>query len=254
MSDRKGFKKKDGMKTNANGWMTTFSDLMSLLLTFFILLYSMSTIDVIKFKNISYSLQAVLMGEGQPQITEGMKNESPIPIDENETVSEDQLESTVKEEILVMYDKIKEFVEQENLEAEVSVQLHKNGVYIDIKDVILFESGKADIKRNGKEILNTLAKLFDQFHNEIIIEGRTDNVPMSNELYPTNWELSSARAIAVVRYLCEGKDIDPSRLSAIGYGEYRPVVPNDSVEHKAQNRRVNILILVDEESEEIDDN
>ena len=232
------------------GWMATFSDLMTLLLTFFILLYSMSTIDAVKFRNISYSLQAVLMGEGRPQITEGQKNETPIPLDENKQQSEEPIESDVKDEILQMYQTVKEYVEQEQLQAQVSIAIHKTGVYIDIKDIILFESGKADIKNGGKDVLDKLVGLFNEFNNEIVIEGRTDDVPSNTLFYPTNWELSTARAVSVVRYLSETKGLSPSRLSAVGYGEYRPIVPNDSVENRAQNRRVNILIIVDEESGE----
>lgn len=244
-----GFKKKEKKNgISSPGWMSTFSDLMTLLLTFFILLYSMSTIDAVKFRNISYSLQAVLMGEGQPKITEGQKNETPIPLDENKQQSEEIIESDVKEEILEMYQTVKEYVEQEQLQAQVSIAVHKTGVYIDIKDVILFESGKADIKQGGKNVLDKLVGLFNEFNNEIVIEGRTDDVPSNTLFYPTNWELSTARAVSVVRYLSEDRGLDPSRLSASGYGEYRPVAPNDSVENRAQNRRVNILIIVDEES------
>ena len=82
-----------------------------------------------------------------------------------------------------------------------------------------------------------------------MIEGYTDDVPMASGVYDTNWELSTARAVSVVRYLVEEENIDPNRLSAVGYGEYRPIVPNDSVENRAKNRRVNILIIFDEESD-----
>lgn len=250
MSKRRSSNKKE-KGSSGGGWIATFSDLMTLLLTFFILLYSMSTIDTIKFKNISYSLQAVLMGEGQPTINDGAKNDDPIPIDDSKEVSEID-ETTIKEQILVMYEKVREYIDEEGLKAEVSVSANKRGVYVDIKEAILFESGSAEIKGSGKKVLSQLEKLFNDFSNEIVVEGHTDNVPINRIKYPSNWELSSARAISVVRYLSEKKRIKPSRLSAIGYGEYRPIVNNNSDKNRALNRRVNILIIINDESGEID--
>ncbi|HSP46523.1 MAG TPA: OmpA family protein, partial [Clostridiaceae bacterium] len=88
--------------------------------------------------------------------------------------------------------------------------------------------------------------LFLQFENEIVVEGHTDNVPMRSATYPTNWELSAGRALAVVRYLSEVKAVPENRLAAIGYGEYRPIIGNDSPANRALNRRVNLLIIIEE--------
>lgn len=230
------------------GWMTTFSDLMSLLLTFFILLYSMSSIDVIKFRNISYSLQAVLAGEGQTTIFEGQDSDAKIP-DESKTVDSILEESQIKESTLRMYNQVSKFIEDEGLEADVTVSANRKGVFVDIKEAILFESGQADIKQGGKHVLDKLEKLFLSFPNEIVVEGHTDNVPINSSKYPSNWELSSDRALNVVRYLSETKSVPEDRLCATGYGEFRPIAPNDTPENRAQNRRVNLLIIMDDEGE-----
>jgi len=117
---------------------------------------------------------------------------------------------------------------------------------VNIKEVILFEPGEAALKDGGKALLDTLEGLFLQFENEIVVEGHTDNVPNRSVFYPTNWELSAGRAMSVVRYLIEVKTVPAQRLSAIGYGEYRPIAANDTEANRALNRRVNLLIIMEE--------
>lgn len=249
---RKRFKNKENKSSGSASWMTTFSDLMSLLLTFFILLYSMSTIDLEKFKSISYSLQSILTGLGEPTIIEGQDSKEPIFFYEDND-DDDSSNITMKEEILVMYDKVQDYIANEELDAKVSVSMNKRGVFVDIKEAILFPSGSAEIKESGLRVLKQLEGLINDFNNDIVIEGHTDDVPIRSILYPSNWELSTARAVSVVRYLSEVEKVNPKRLSAIGYGEYRPIVPNDNNENRGINRRVNILIIFDEESDDVND-
>lgn len=216
-------------------WMTTFSDLMSLLLTFFILLFSMSSISADKFDNIASSFQSVLSGSGGDSILEG-----------KESIIELSQEYMKNKE---MYDKVSNYLDHGELGSNVSVNMNAKGVFVEMKEAILFEPGSASLKPEGIEVLQQLEGLINDFNNDLVIEGYTDDVPMSSPRFPTNWELSTARAVSVVRYLSEVEDVDPERLSAVGYGEYRPMVPNDSVENRANNRRVNILIIFDEESD-----
>lgn len=245
---RRGFKKKDdGGK--APGWITTFSDLMSLLLTFFILLYSMSNVDAAKFKSVSDSLTSILSGLGQTSIVEDQIADAILSEAENgyENLIQD---ITVRQEILEMYDKVQDYVNLEELDAKVSVTMNRRGVFVDIKEAILFEPGSAEIKETGIIVLKQLEGLINDFENDIVIEGHTDNIPMKTAVYPSNWELSTGRAVSVVRFLSEVEKVDPKRLSAIGYSEYRPIASNDSRENRAINRRVNILIIFDEESDD----
>lgn len=250
-------KKRKQQETSGGGgapaWMATFSDMMTLLLTFFILLYSISSVDAVKFKNISESLQSVLMGEKNSSILEEEGTVEDIPLDEpkfdeseapDEVVPEDE-QLRVDKETLDMYEKVEEYVTEKGLLADVTVSLNENGVFVNIKEAILFEPGRASLIAGGQELLDSLEDLFLQFENKIVVEGHTDDVPMSSAMYPSNWELSSGRAIQVVRYLSEVKSIPNSRLSAVAYGEYRPMVPNDSAENRALNRRVNLLIIME---------
>ena len=142
-----------------------------------------------------------------------------------------------------MLDIVSDFVEREGLEAEVTLRADRRGVIIEIKDTILFDPGKAELKKNSREILDKITLLIQEFENKIIIEGHTDNVPINTYRFPTNWELSAIRATTVVRYFIEERGVDPERLSVAGYGEYQPIAPNDSPENRSLNRRVNILIV-----------
>jgi chemotaxis protein MotB len=108
---------------------------------------------------------------------------------------------------------------------------------------LLFDSGKSDLKPRGMTLLDTLAERLRTMPNEIRVEGHTDNIPIATALYPSNWELSSARATTVGRYFAEHSDIAPIRLSAAGYGEFRPVALNDTREGRARNRRVDLVVM-----------
>lgn len=232
--------------------MTTFSDLMTLLLTFFILLYSFSTLDAIKFKNVASALQNVLLGEAKPTIfpnevppgEEPVMDPVPMPVTEEQSEVQDDA-------LLELYQIVQSYVELEELEAEISVKTNLRGVIIDINERVLFDSGKAELKEESLEILDKVAVLINQFENELIIEGHTDNNPIHTAQFDSNWELSVIRAVNVLRYFTEMKAVSSERISAAGYGEYRPIQSNNTALGRAYNRRVNILILVDSTEEEL---
>ena len=243
-------RKKRGGAEGPSGseWLQTYSDTMTLLLTFFILLYAFSTIDAVKLKQISSALQNLLTGQGSTSIFDYNLETGNVPIVGEETqtnpveVGETNGEPT-------MYEQILEFIKENNLEAVVTITKDSRGIIIQLRDNILFESGSAEIKDNSKQILEKISTLILRFDNEIIIEGHTDNVPIHNARFDSNWELYSARAINVLKYFVNVKKVDPYRVSAHGYGEYKPVMPNDTAEHRAANRRVDILIVTKEQKE-----
>ena len=247
---RRSLNKKESGGGGSPAWMTTFSDLMSLLLTFFILLYSMSTVDVQKFKNITYSLKQALTGIGGTSILDGEISNEMIPIEDTKEIGEDAVEELIPVEIIDMYEKVSNYLIENSLDANVSVKMSSQGVLVNIKDAILFDSGSSQLKESGLDLLKSLEGLINDFNNDIVIEGHTDNIPINMGLYPTNWELSTARAVSVVRYLSEAENIDPSRLSARGYGEYSPITKNDTPSNRALNRRVNLFIVFDKEGED----
>lgn len=244
MSRRKNKRgQSDETPKNSGGWIVTFSDLMSLLLTFFILLFSMSTIDETKFEEASQSIQGVLSGQSSPDILDN----------ENNSIDKDFNLDNYKSGIEGMYDEVVGYIQEEDLNSDVSVNMNEKGVFVDIKEAILFDTGSAEIKDSGLEVLQKLAKLINNLENQIVVEGHTDNIPINNYKYPSNWELSTDRAVSVVRYFSEKEKVDPQRLAAVGYGSFNPIGPNDTEQQRAANRRVNILIIFEKESDDADD-
>ncbi|MGI6452780.1 MAG: OmpA family protein [Syntrophomonadaceae bacterium] len=228
------FKKKK--KKEDPGWMMTFSDMMTLLLVFFVLLYSFSVVDIVKFQRFLASFQGVGILERGPEAMEQDKEKDfEIPLEAEADLSN-------SEALYETYLIVEEYIRENNMEMEVSVRLDERGVVLEIKDEILFASGQADLKPDALVVLQSLSGLLRYIPNTISVEGHTDNRPIHNARFPSNWELSTARALAVVRYLSENLGLSPDRFCAVGYGEYRPVAKNDSAENMARNRRVNIVI------------
>ncbi|MDN6625701.1 MAG: flagellar motor protein MotB [Pisciglobus halotolerans] len=236
-------RKKDPAPESSGGWITTFSDLMSLLLTFFILLFSMSVISDDKFTQASQSINTALNASSGILPGELSTIEEAVP-------AEPVDEEAVPQELMEMYDTVIGYLEDKGLNAEVDVRVDSEGLYMTIQESILFASGKAVVSVLGKETLNDLSVIIQKFDNKVIIEGYTDNVPNAKSGYETNWELSTARSVSVLRYLSEEQQIEPARLSAKGYGEYSPIAPNDTKKNQARNRRVNIVMLYENTKEE----
>ncbi|RDY24539.1 chemotaxis protein MotB [Romboutsia maritimum] len=215
-------------EVNTEAWITTYSDTITLLLTFFILLYSMAEVDKEKMQQVSDAMQTQMVGEVN------VKGDKPI----KEPISDYD----------ALVDKVNKSVKSNNLTDVVKVRQEEKGVVLQLDESILFDPGMADLKENSKAVLNSINVLLTDMKNDILVEGHTDNVPMHTEKYGSNWELSTARAVSVIRYFIEGKGLDPAKFTAKGYGEYKPLVENTTPENKAINRRVDILIVEQKET------
>jgi chemotaxis protein MotB len=233
-----------GEQLRGDEWIATYSDTITLILTFFILLYSFSTIDAVKLRQISSALQSVLTGNPNTSIMDFDMKYGEVPVVGDITDIESIID--IGKDTTNMYQKIMEFIDENNLHSSVEIKEDSRGVIIELSDNILFQSARADLKPESKEILAKISDLIMTFDNTIIVEGHTDNIPMRSPMFDSNWELSAARAVSVLRYLVEVKGNDPKRFTAQGYGEYHPIVPNDSVQNRSLNRRVNILIVASE--------
>jgi len=241
-------------KKNEGGapeWMVTYSDMVTLLLTFFVLLYSFSNIDLQKFNAFlaSFQGQGILSFGNAPfeEFASGTEFEAA----ERPLASEATSILTIDTKTSEVVEMVQSFIAEMGLDAEINVYEVKQGIALNIKDRILFDSGKADLKSNAKKLLDPLAKLFGMMQQEIWVEGHTDNRPINTKEYPTNWELSTARASRVIRYFVEKKGLDPRRFAAIGYGEFKPLVPNNSLSNMQQNRRVVMIIRLPETETEV---
>lgn len=233
-----------------NGWLATYADTITLLMTFFVLLYSMSTLDAVKFKSVSSSLSGVLSGKKSSSILEWNMNNGDVPVVGKIVPSKKTNSKRSPREIV---DNLTKILEDNNLKDKVAIKDDSRGLMLEIKDKILFESGKADLKSNSIEVLNVLAEYIKEIPNDILIEGHTDNIPISNYKYKDNWDLSAARASSVTRYFTSIKGMDSTRFYAMFLGEYHPVADNNNNENRAMNRRVNILILNDSSNEKVGD-
>lgn len=234
--------KQEECEAGAPAWMATFADMSTLLLCFFILLFSFSTIDVQKFKALIQSFQ------GSAGILE---SGTALEIDEYITEAmEDELTTAERQEMedfIMLQGVLEEYLESYDLDSDVLVTQETAGLLLRFKDNVLFDSGKAELKPRSKEILEDISVFLQSpefVEKSIRVEGHTDNVKIvRNILYPTNWELSTGRASNVVRYFIEEIGMTPQRFSIGGYGEYHPIAPNDTDENKSKNRRVDIVIL-----------
>lgn len=244
MSRRKA--KEDDIDTNS--WLGTYSDTITLLLTFFVLLYSYSSVDAQKFKQISSALQGVFNGKSSNQVLDFNMNNGEMPIVGSQNQSNGK-NLNASENVKATYEKLQKQVKDEKLDKYINIKVDSRGYIFEIKDKILFETGKADLKTDSIPVLDFITKYIQKIPNEIIIEGHTDNVPISNYKYKDNIDLSSDRANNVARFFINNKKVDPKRIRPMGLGEYHPIVPNNSDSNRAKNRRVNVLIVTNTKKE-----
>lgn len=230
-------KNKDEGGLTGEEWLTTYSDTVTLLLTFFILLYTSSIVDTTKLKGISKEFQNMFSSDSGQKVFQVADNTGELADGEGTT------------DVFSVYDKVKEFIDEKDLQASLQIKEDERGVILQIKDSILFNSGEAELKNNSLPMLSTISELIEKIPNNIIVEGHTDNVPINNYIFKSNWELSASRAVNVVRFFTENKSQNPKRFTASGYGEFKPIAANDSEENKAKNRRVNILLVVPEKED-----
>lgn len=222
---------------NTMTWLLTYSDMITLLLTFFVLLLTMSSLEVAKVKEFqTATVNAMgIMLEGK---TAEMRPDQIVA--SGERIDEKMLKT---ERFLKQYAGLKTKLLKEYERGDVEFKKLERGMSITLRDDLLFKSGEAAVSPAGISILSTISESFKDFDGEVMVEGHTDNLPIKTEAFPSNWELSTARAVSVLRQFSDNLGIDPAKLSAVGYGETKPVVPNDSPGNQRVNRRVEIILV-----------
>lgn len=214
-------------------WLLTYADMMTLLLALFVILFSVSTIDRVKVQRLAHDISG------------GFNSEDAINNPPNAGTTGLQPGSAGKDANLGAIDaQLQSYIWLNSLESQVSTRLDRRGLVITLlADQSLYESGSADLPPKTKRLLDEIHALFVRTNNHLRVEGNTDNVPIATAIYPTNWELSAARATGVTRYLVEEKGLSPLRVSLAGYGEYRPRADNRVPSERRLNRRVDLVIL-----------
>jgi chemotaxis protein MotB len=209
---------------------------MTQILIFFALLFALSNIDTKKFDLAITSLQGSLgILETGPAVSEGNLVGAGEMGESLKSVQEQRQMENLEQNL-------EEILSRSQIKG-VQVNMEERGIVVRFTEGVLFDSGKADLKKEAISILDRIVPVLKNSHRQIRVEGHTDNVPINTPEFPSNWELSTTRAVNVVRYLIEKHNFSPYILSAAGYGEYRPIAPNDSEKHRAMNRRVDIVIL-----------
>lgn len=237
-----------GGHASSERWLLTYADLITLLLVFFVVLYALSQVDKHKYQQLKKSLSQSMnntqlidlkgSGHNEDTITDGSTGVLP---QSNSVLPPEQLEmERIAQEI-------KQLAKQRDLDDQIQTEVDKQGLVVSISNAGFFRPGDATLRAEVIPTLDRIAKMLKTFDHHLRVEGYTDNTPISTSKYPSNWELSAVRATSIVRFLVERHSFDPRLLSAAGYGEYYPKVPNDTEAHRAQNRRVDIVVLRSEQ-------
>lgn len=222
------------IRRKVDGWVMTYADMMSLLLTFFVLIVSFSSLQQSKFKQAAASLQEAF----------GLMEHPEAVIEFQNPVYPDHINESENTDVYYEMQELEQVILETGLDSEVEIQLQENGVMFRIQAPFLFGSGLAALRDESRSVLEELSVMFKKFPYQIRIEGHTDSMPINSERFPSNWELSSARAVTVARYF-QGLGLPPERIAATGYGEYHPIGDNASADGREKNRRVEIFLQLD---------
>lgn len=263
-------RRREDIHINHERWLISYADFITLLFAFFVVMYSISQVNVSKYRVLS---DTFIEAFNQP--TNSQTNAEPseqlnpssdviTPIDMGKTAQNtaDQVpnviadqdpsaqtmssaatsaEAVTSDELSQISDLVTEKFSQLINDQMIQVSSNELWLQIELKDSILFGSGSADASEQAQKIFDEIAVILKNYSNPVQVEGFTDNIPIKSPKYPTNWELSTARASTIVKYLA-AKGVSPERLSAVGYGEYQPVASNETDAGRAQNRRVAIMV------------
>jgi len=227
-------------------WLVPYADILTLLLALFIVLFASADANKTKFTAMAQSLSAAFSGspsvfDNNTTITPELSASKPDKSKDEASKEQAQLQETVQ--LLQVKKEIDKYINTNNLTGDLSTALTEDGLMIRIKDSALFPSGSADLRPESQRFGEEIAKMIASLPQKIVISGHTDNIPIHTREFPSNWELSSRRAVNFMKYLLAQENLKPERFSAIGYGEYRSMAGNDTEDGRAKNRRVEVLIM-----------
>jgi len=252
-------KKEPEKHVNHERWLVSYADFITLLFAVFVVLYAMGQSDKKKVEEVMQSLQSSFgmanVGAPAPKVNvipsktmniiPSLKPEISINPVRRPNSSRAKTQADEKD-----FRQIKASVEAYLIKAgaqnKVTLGITRRGLIVSLKEAGFFDSGQAYIKPEAYSLVNTIAEVMTQYNNPLRVEGHTDNIPISTGQFPSNWELSTARATNGLKYLLKNFDVDPNKISATGYAEFRPVSENDTVEGRAKNRRVDLVMLSSE--------
>lgn len=246
-------KKKPEKEPNLERWLVSYADFITLLFAVFVTLYAMSQTDKKKVEEVIESLRQSFgynrtSSSPKPRIIES-GNVSIIPNlrpqQQPQKVSRSGKAKSHAEEkdFKAVKAAIEAYLLKTGAQDKVSVEINRRGLVVSLKEAGFFDSGSAVVQQSAYGLLAHVAESLGKYTNPVRVEGHTDNVPINSRTFPSNWELSTARSTFLVQYLIKYYDFEPEKISATGFGEYRPVADNDTADGRSRNRRVDIVLL-----------
>ncbi|MFE5430171.1 flagellar motor protein MotB [Peribacillus simplex] len=227
-------------------WLVPYADILTLLLALFIVLFASSSVDSVRFQQLSNVFNQVFTsGTGFMDFpSDSPSNEPTSP--EQRTGAEDleKLGKNEQEDLMEVQERVNAYIQKNDLTDKLGTNLTDEGMLISIRENVLFESGVAEVRRENRKIAKEISDLLVMdLPRNIIVSGHTDNIPIKNYQYESNWDLSVMRSVNFMKLLLENKELDPEMFSAKGHGEFKPVASNETKKGRAKNRRVEILIV-----------
>jgi chemotaxis protein MotB len=223
-------------------WLIPYADMLTLLLALFIVLFGVSSVDAEKYQQLMIVFNENIQGGSGI-----LEQPVPIPEDHESKDHEGEEKDVRQQEHQDLFELQKEFdqyILEQKLDDALKTRLSEDGLLLTILDNALFHSGSADVRTDAISLAEKVSELLvTDPPRKIVVAGHTDNIPIRNEAFQSNWELSAHRAINFMKILIENEDLNPQYLSATGYGEYQPAASNETAEGRSKNRRVEVLIL-----------
>ncbi len=227
-------------------WLVSYADFITLLFAFFVVMYAISTLNEGKYRVLGDSLVYAFRHDRvvSPASHGAIPSPTPVPTVRVAPNAAEQLKRQREQKLVTVADRIRAALEPLVQLGQVRMKPSARGLVVEINASVLFAPGQAVLRPDSIQALRAVAQVLTEVDNAVHVEGHTDNLPIASAVYPSNWELASARASSVVRQF-ESSGVAPSRLAALGYADNRPVDSNQTVEGRANNRRVTLLILTD---------
>lgn len=249
-------KKEPEKHANHERWLVSYADFITLLFAVFVVLYAMGQSDKKKVEEV---MQAIQQSFGMATAGASAPKVNVIPSQEITVIPSLKPEIKVapigrtrsgqakmraeEKDFRQIKSAVEAFLVKQGAQNKVTLEITRRGLVVSLKEAGFFNSGQSSIKPEAYELINSIAEVMTQYNNPLRLEGHTDNIPISSAQFPSNWELSTARATNGLKYLLKNFDIDPNKISATGYAEFRPIADNATPEGRAKNRRVDLLML-----------
>ena len=240
---------------NHERWLVSYADFITLLFAVFVVLYAMGQRDQKKVEEVMKSIaesfgmakagtspKINVIDSQQITVIPALRLEAKVDPMSHSRTGQGKTRATDKD-FRQIKAAIEAYLVKKGAQNKVSLEITRRGLIVSLKEAGFFASGQADIKPEAYELINTIAEVVTQYNNPLRLEGHTDNVPISTAHFPSNWELSTARATSGLKYLLKNFDVETDKISATGYGEFRPLAANETPEGRAKNRRVDLVML-----------